>query len=184
MGSFNFSLSAETTTEFFRAAFRELECFKTNNEDRTFFTIKEFINIFIDNIDYLYEDKVENKTVSEINISENLPEHLKLKMQDLKHKKLNGDSIINIESLKTILEYIEHYRVNDLNSLNTVIRDLKSLFANIEFDSAMDINLLEYKNYLLDLTLRISKNFPFNFPSVFTEYILEEVASISMDDYC
>lgn len=184
MGSFNFSLSAETTTEFFRAAFRELEYFKTNNEDRTFFTIKEFINIFIDNIDYLYEDKVENKTISEINISEDLPEHLKSKMQDLKHKKLNGDSIINIESLKTILDYIDHHQKEAPNSSNFIIRDLKLLFSNIEFDSAMDINLLEYKNYLLDLTLRISKNFPLNFPSVFTEYILEEVASISMDDYC
>ena len=182
MGSFNFSLSAETTTEFFRAAFRELEYFKTNNKDRTFFTIKEFINIFIDNIDYLYEDKVENKTISEICIDKNLLE--KLKMHDLKYKKLNGDSIINIESLKTILEYIEHYRVNDPDSLNTVIRDLKLLFLNIEFDSAMDINLPEYKNYLLDLTLRISKNFPSNFPSAFIECILEEAASISMDDYC
>lgn len=180
MGSFNFSLSAETTTEFFRAAFRELECFKTNNEDRTFFTIKEFIYIFINNINYLYEDKVENKTISEINISKDLPEHLKSKMQDLKHKKLNGDSIINIESLKTILEYIDHHQKNAPNSSNFIIGDLKLLFSNIEFDSAMDINLLEYKNYLLDLTLRISKNFPSNF----TECILEEAASISMDDYC
>ena len=145
-----------------------------------FLTIKEFIYIFIENINYLYEDKVDSKAISEINFEEDLKDTLESKIKDLKRKKLNGDSTINRESLNTIIEYIDHHQKEAPNSLNFIIRDLKLLFSNIEFDSAMDINLLKYKNYLLDLTLRISKNFPSNF----TECILEEAASISMDDYC
>lgn len=177
--SFNSSLHAKTTTEFFREAFRELEYFEPNNIDMTFLTIKEFIYIFIQNIDYLYEDKIENKTISEICIDENLPEKLKLKMQDLKCKKLNGDSIINLESLKTILEYIGFYQVSNPDFLKFIIRDLKSLFSNIEFSSAMDINLPKYKDYLLDLTLSISENYY----STFTDYYLKEGARISKDIY-
>lgn len=183
MGNFKSSFRAETTTEFFREAFSELEYFRPENEknrDMIFLTIKEFIYIFIENINYLYEDKVDSKAISEINFEEDLKDTLESKIKDLKRKKLNGDSTINRESLNTIIEYIDHHQKEAPNSLNFIIRDLKLLFSNIEFDSAMDINLLKYKNYLLDLTLRISKNFPSNF----TECILEEAASISMDDYC
>ena len=181
--SFNSSLHAKTTTEFFREAFRELEYFEPNNIpkniDMTFFTIKEFIYIFFYNIDCLYEDKVENKTISEICIDENLPEKLKLKMQDLKCKKLNGDPIINQESLKTILEYIGFYQENNPDFLKCIIGDLKSLFSNIEFDSAMDINLPKYKDYLLNLTLSI----PENYYSAFENYWLKKPVRISIDNY-
>ncbi len=161
MDFFKFSLKAETTTEFFRIVFIEMDNLYASDikkKDVIYNALKKFIKIFNENKDYLYMNKKEYREIGKHILNDNLPDELKLKIKDLNEKICSKNFLENSEDLKNIEECINLSQKEDSSSYLTIILYiLNDLFYNIEFDSAMNIYLLGYKVYILNLTFKESE---------------------------
>jgi hypothetical protein len=166
--SFSAGLKQKTATNFFRCIFLDMNQMRYFYEDTNYIRYKilrEFIDVFNENIDYVYIDidkidKDEFRMFSHSLVSIKIPKELESKIINLN---FNINSFDMLEFLQIMGEYMDFIE-EDLSEeiLTDILMVFDRVFDAVELDSAMDVHLPKYKSYILELTFEKPSTFTFS----------------------